>query len=57
MADKDPIAERNADIVARLKASDDYIRSGLTEKPADQVRAKPAPSRTVASPSSRSRKR
>lgn len=42
MADKDPIAERNADIVDRLKASDAFIQKGLTEKPAGDVKPRPA---------------
>lgn len=40
MADK--IAELNADIKARLQASTDAIRAGLTDKPADDAPAKPA---------------
>lgn len=57
MADKDPIAEHNADIVARLRASDEFIRQGLTEKPGTKgAEDKPA-ARTVARPLSRSRKR
>ena len=49
----DEIAKLNADIIDRLKASDDFIKSGLTAKPASD--AKPAPAKRATS--SRSRKR
>ncbi len=50
MADK--IAALNDDIKARLQASDDAIKAGLTEKPQGDAPAKPA-----AKPRASSRKR
>lgn len=33
------VAEHNADIVARLQASQAFVQSGLTEKPAEKAAA------------------
>ena len=57
MADRDPM-KRNAEIVERLKKSDEFIQSGLTDKPKTERKPDtPAAPRTAASTSSRSRKR